>query len=162
MTNTDAHIEQQNSKSENRPLVWAHRGASGYCPENTLAAFQKAVELCADGIELDMQMTSDGELVVCHDETIDRTSNGSGWIKDKTLAELKALNFSYGKKGFSGATIPTMREVFELLDDADIMINIELKTGIVFYPGMAEKLLKLTSECGFSDRVIYSSFNHYT
>ena len=55
-----------------------------------------------------------------------------------------------------------MREVFELLDDADIMINIELKTGIVFYPGMAEKLLKLTSECGFSDRVIYSSFNHYT
>ena len=105
MTNTDAHIEQQNSKSENRPLVWAHRGASGYCPENTLAAFQKAVELCADGIELDVQMTRDGELVVCHDETIDRTSNGSGWIKNKTLAELKALDFSSGKKGFSGVTI---------------------------------------------------------
>ena len=87
MTNTDAHIEQQNSKSENRPLVWAHRGASGYCPENTLPAFQRAIELGADGIELDVQMTRDGELVVCHDETIDRTSNGSGWIKDKTLAE---------------------------------------------------------------------------
>ena len=162
MTNTDANIEQQNSKSENRPLVWAHRGASGYCPENTLPAFQRAIELGADGIELDVQMTRDGELVVCHDETIDRTSNGSGWIKDKTLAELKALDFSSGKKDFLGVTIPTMREVFDLLDDADIMINIELKTGIVFYPGMAEKLLKLTSECGFSDRVIYSSFNHYT
>ena len=162
MNNANTNNDKRITTLKNRPLIWAHRGASGYCPENTIAAFQKAVELCADGIELDVQMTRDGELVVCHDETIDRTSNGSGWIKDKTLAELKALDFSYGKKDFLGVTIPTMREVFDLLDDADIMINIELKTGIVFYPGMAEKLLKLTSECGFSDRVIYSSFNHYT
>ena len=87
-------------------------------------------------------MTRDGELVVCHDETIDRTSNGSGWIKDKTLAELKALDFSYGKKGFSGATIPTMREVFELLDDADIMINIELKDRNCFLPRHGGKASK--------------------
>ena len=162
MTNADTNNGKRITTLKNRPLIWAHRGASGYCPENTLAAFQKAVELCADGIELDVQMTKDGELVVCHDETIDRTSNGSGWIKDKTLAELKALDFSCGQKDFSGATIPTMREVFELLSDTDILINIELKTGIVFYPGMAEKLLELTAECGFKDRVIYSSFNHYT
>ena len=162
MTNDYTSNGKRITTLKNRPLIWAHRGASGYCPENTLAAFQKAVELCADGIELDVQMTRDGELVVCHDETIDRTSNGSGWIKDKTLAELKALDFSSGKKKFSGATIPTMREVFELLSDTDILINIELKTGIVFYPGMAEKLLELTAECGFKDRVIYSSFNHYT
>lgn len=144
------------------PLIWAHRGASGYAPENTLPAFQKAIELGANGIELDVQMTKDGELVVCHDETIDRTSNGSGWIKDMTLAKLKSLDFSCGQKDFAGVTIPTMREVFELLAPTDLIINIELKTGIVFYPGMVEKLLELSSECGFSDRVIYSSFNHYT
>lgn len=157
-----ANTESNNNTIQRRPLVWAHRGASGYAPENTLPAFQKAIEMGANGIELDVQMTKDGELVVCHDETINRTSNGSGWIKDKTLAELKVLDFSCGQKDFAGVTIPTMREVFELLATADMIINIELKTGILFYPGMAEKLLELTSECGFSDRVIYSSFNHYT
>ena len=67
-----------------RTLVWGHRGASGYAPENTMAAFEKAVELGADGIELDVQLTKDGELVVIHDETIDRVSDGSGWVKDFT------------------------------------------------------------------------------
>lgn len=157
-----SNTEKQITTDQQRPFVWAHRGASGYCPENTLPAFQKAFEMGADGIELDVQMTKDGGLVVCHDETIDRTSNGSGRIKDKTLAELKALDFSCGQKAFTGVTIPTMREVFELLAPTDMIINIELKTGIVFYPGMTEKLLELTSECDFSDRVIYSSFNHYT
>ena len=157
-----ANTENNKNTVQRRPLVWAHRGASGYAPENTLPAFQKAFQMGADGIELDVQMTKDGELVVCHDETIGRTSNGSGWIKDKTLAELKALDFSCGQKDFAGVTIPTMREVFELLAPTDMIINIELKTGIVFYLGMAKKLLELTSECGFSDRVIYSSFNHYT
>lgn len=157
-----ANTENNKNTVQRRPLVWAHRGASGYAPENTLPAFQKAFQMGADGIELDVQMTKDGELVVCHDETIGRTSNGSGWIKDKTLAELKALDFSCGQKDFAGVTIPTMREVFELLAPTDMIINIELKTGIVFYLGMTKKLLELTSECGFSDRVIYSSFNHYT
>ena len=157
-----ANTENNKNTVQRRPLVWAHRGASGYAPENTLPAFQKAYQMGADGIELDVQMTKDGELVVCHDETIGRTSNGSGWIKDKTLAELKALDFSCGQKDFAGVTIPTMREVFELLAPTDMIINIELKTGIVFYLGMTKKLLELTSECGFSDRVIYSSFNHYT
>jgi len=106
------------------PLIWAHRGASGYAPENTLLAFKKAIELGANGIELDVQMTKDGELVVCHDETIDRTSNGSGWIKDMTLAELKSLDFSCGQKDFAGVTIPTMREVFELLAPTGFIINI--------------------------------------
>ena len=157
-----ANTENNKNTVQRRPLVWAHRGASGYAPENTLPAFQKAFQMGADGIELDVQMTKDGELVVCHDETIGRTSNGSGWIKDKTLAELKSLDFSCGQKDFAGVTIPTMREVFELLAPTDMIINIELKTGIVFYLGMTKKLLELTSECGFSDRVIYSSFNHYT
>ena len=72
----------------NKPLIWAHRGASAYAPENTLPAFEKAVEMKADGVELDIQLTKDDRIVVIHDETIDRTSNGSGWVKDMTLAVL--------------------------------------------------------------------------
>ena len=73
-----ANTENNKNTVQRRPLVWAHRGASGYAPENTLPAFQKAFQMGSDGIELDVQMTKDGELVVCHDETIGRTSNGSG------------------------------------------------------------------------------------
>ena len=156
------HPSDTDMRSKKEPLVWAHRGASGYCPENTLPAFAKAAELRADGIELDIQLTRDGELVVCHDEKVDRTSSGSGWIKDMTLEELQALDFSCGNEAFAGETIPTMRQVFDLLAPTNLSINIELKTGIVFYPGIEEKILGLTEECGFGDRVIYSSFNHYT
>ena len=74
--------------------IWAHRGASGYAPENTLESFELAIEQKADGIELDVQMTKDGELVVIHDETIDRTGNGTGRVQDHTLKELTALNFN--------------------------------------------------------------------
>lgn len=146
-----------------KPLVWAHRGASGYAPENTLAAFRKTVEMGADGVELDIQMTADGELVVCHDEKIDRTSTGTGLIKDFTLAELKELDFSYKfKDEYPEEKIPTMREVFELLKPTTLTINIELKTGIIFYPNIEERILTLTKEFGMEDRVLYSSFNHYT
>ena len=76
---------------EKQTLVWAHRGASGYAPENTLEAFQKAVEMGADGVELDVQLTKDGELVVIHDETVDRTSDGSGWVKNLHTREFPDL-----------------------------------------------------------------------
>ena len=77
-----------------KPLIWAHRGASGSYPENTIPAFEEAIKMNSDGIELDIQLTKDGEMVVCHDETIDRTSNGSGNIKDYTLEELRQFNFN--------------------------------------------------------------------
>lgn len=143
-----------------RPFVWAHRGASAYCPENTLPAFAKAMEMGADGIELDVQMTKDGELVVCHDEKIDRTSDGKGWLKDFTLAELRNFDFSYGYEAYKGVKVPTLREVFELFADTNMTINIELKTGIMFYNGIEEKTIALTEEYGFMERVIFSSFNH--
>ena len=76
-------------KRKDRSLVWAHRGASGYAPENTLEAFKLAVEMGADGVELDVQLTKDNQIVVIHDEWIDRTSNGKGWVKDMTLEELR-------------------------------------------------------------------------
>jgi len=145
-----------------KPLVWAHRGASGYAPENTLAAFQKAVDLGADGVELDIQLTKDDQIVVIHDETIDRTSDGKGWVKDYTLEELRAFNYNRTKPEYKQADIPTMREVFELLKPTGLFINIEIKTGVVFYEKIEEKILALTKEMGMEDRVCYSSFNHYT
>lgn len=142
--------------------IWAHRGASGYMPENTLPSFQKAIEMGADGVELDIQLTKDGELVVCHDETVDRTSNQKGWLKDYTLSELKEMDFSYQNPELGRVQIPTMKEVFELLKPTKLIINIELKTGIFDYKGIEEKIIQLTKEEGFEDRVIYSSFNHYS
>lgn len=161
-----------------RPIkVLGHRGASGYAPENTIPAFKMALDMGADGVELDVQLTKDGEIVVIHDETIDRTSNGSGNVRDYTLEELRQFDYNYQnltdpktKKKIQGekmypeydkVDIPTMREVFELFKPTGKIINIELKTGIVFYP-IEEKILALTKEMGMEDRVIYSSFNHYS
>lgn len=145
-----------------KPLIWGHRGASGYAPENTLPAFQKAIELGADGVELDIQLTKDRELVVCHDETVDRTSNGAGWIRDLTLAELKKLNFCASYPELGKVEIPTMREVLEVIQPSALTIDIELKTGIVDYQGIEEKILALVHEFGMENRVMYSSFNHYS
>lgn len=146
----------------NKILVWAHRGASGVMPENTLPAFQKAADMHADGVELDIQLTKDGELVVIHDEMVDRTTDGKGWVKDFTLEEIRKLNACYKFKDMGEFRIPTMKEVFELLKPTDLTINIELKTGIIDYDGIEEKIIALTHEEGFEKRVIYSSFNHYS
>ena len=140
--------------------VWAHRGASYDAPENTLAAFQKAIEMGADGIELDVQMTRDGELVVIHDETINRTSNGKGYVKNHTLEELKQYDFSYGFELYKEEKIPTLREVYERLKPTQLTINVELKNGIIRYEGMEEKVLELGKSMRLEERIIYSSFNH--
>ncbi len=147
---------------ERTPLIWAHRGASGCRPENTLPAFEEAANEHADGIELDVQLTRDGELVVCHDERVDRTSSGIGYVKDFTLAELKKLDFCYGNLNYEGTKIPTMKEVFACLQPTGLTINIELKTGEFFYEGIEEKMVILTHAMGWENRVIYSSFNHYS
>lgn len=142
--------------------VWAHRGASGYAPENTLEAFEMAAKMKADGVELDVQLSKDGEIVVIHDETVDRVSGKKGWVKDLTLKELKELNVNQTHPEYERVSIPTLREVYELLKPTGLKINVELKTGVVFYDGIIEKVLKLTKEMGMEDRVWYSSFNHYT
>ncbi|MGN0294472.1 MAG: glycerophosphodiester phosphodiesterase [Lachnospiraceae bacterium] len=142
--------------------VWGHRGASGYAPENTLDAFALALEQGADGIELDVQLTKDGELVVIHDERIDRTGSGSGFVRDYTLAELKKLEFNRTIPGYKSVTLPTLKEVYELFQNNQKKINVEIKTGIFFYPGIEDKVLELTAYMGMEERVIYSSFNHQT
>ncbi|MBR5048433.1 MAG: glycerophosphodiester phosphodiesterase [Erysipelotrichaceae bacterium] len=142
--------------------IFGHRGASGYAPENTLEAFGLAAEMGAEGVELDVQLTRDGEIVVIHDEIIDRTSDHKGRVMDYTLAELKSFNFNNHNPDYPCCQIPTLSEVIDLLNPRGMMINIELKTGIFNYDGIEEKVLKLVDEKGIRDRIIYSSFNHYS
>lgn len=141
-------------------LVWAHRGASAYAPENTLEAFKLAAEMHADGVELDVHICKSGEVVVCHDETIDRTSNGSGRICEMTLEELRGYSFHNGMEQYQGAKIPTLREVYELLAPTGLTVNVELKTDNIWYEGIEEQCVAIAKECGMTEKVIYSSFNH--
>ena len=142
--------------------IWAHRGASFYAPENTLEAFDIAVKQKADGIELDVQLSKDGQPVVIHDETIDRVSDGTGYVRDYNLNELKKFNFGKLFPHFGFCVIPTLEEVYGLLKQTDLTINVELKTGIIFYEGIEEKLVNLAQRMNMEDRIIYSSFNHYS
>lgn len=145
-----------------KTLVWAHRGASASAPENTMAAFQLAAEYKADGIELDVQQTKDGKLVVIHDEMVDRVSGSSGWVKDFTYERLKKLNVNQQFPQYGPQHIPTLEEVYEMIRPTGLTVNVELKTGIIFYPDIEEQVLELTERMGMQERVIYSSFNHYS
>lgn len=140
--------------------IWAHRGASGAAPENTLPAFELAVEQGADGLELDVQLTRDDHVVVIHDETLERTTDGNGWVADHSLEDLKKLDASYGHDGFAGVRIPTLAEVCNLVRDVPIVLNVELKNSQIPYVGLEERVLGIIDECGVRDRVIISSFDH--
>lgn len=140
--------------------IYAHRGASAYAPENTLEAFSLAAQMGADGVELDVHLTKDGEIVVAHDARVDRVSNGTGLIRDMTLAELKKLRFNRTHPEFESATIPTLREVYELLEPTGLRVNVEIKSDHILLGGIEEKCVKLADEAGMTDRVMYSSFDH--
>ncbi|TYS19071.1 glycerophosphodiester phosphodiesterase [Rossellomorea vietnamensis] len=144
-------------------LIFAHRGSAGTHPENTMEAFMEGERAGADGMELDVQLTKDGEVVVIHDETVDRTTNGKGFIKDLTLKEIKKLDASFKfKKLLQKVRIPTLKEVFDWMKTNEMICNIELKNGIIPYPQLEEKVLSLIEEYGYQDRTIISSFNHYS
>src|SRR6476619_6139509 len=133
----------------NHPKIFGHRGSMGTMPENTLLGFRHALDLGVDGIELDVQLTKDGELVVIHDEKIDSTTDGTGYVKDYTLNELRQFSagvaFSnlelFDKDVWALERIPTLEEVFELITPYQIELNIELKTGVFPYEGIEEKVL---------------------
>jgi len=147
---------------QQRTKIFAHRGAAGEAPENTMAAFRLAVVQGADGIELDIQMSRDGELVVIHDETLERTTNGTGLVVQHTAAELRELDASRSMPDYPREKLPFLREVLEFLQPTGLELNIELKNGIVLYEGMEEKAIALVREFGMEGRVIFSSFNHYS
>src|SRR6266545_5505015 len=109
-----------------RPVIFAHRGACAHAPENTMASFELALAHGADAIELDVKLSSDGYVVVHHDDTVDRTTDGTGRIKNLTLAELKKLDAgSFLSEKFKGEKIPTLEEVFEAVGKRTF-INVEL------------------------------------
>lgn len=141
--------------------IWAHRGCSQRYPENTLLAFEKAEELKGlTGIELDIQLTRDKELVVIHDERVDRTTEGFGYVKDYTLSELKRLHI-YADDNLT-QQIPTMEEVFDLLNKRmreGLKINIELKNSVFHYDGMEEKIVEMVHRRGIRENIVYSSFS---
>ncbi|MDP4085581.1 MAG: glycerophosphodiester phosphodiesterase [Bacillota bacterium] len=140
--------------------IFAHRGYSAAFPENTMSAFIEAQKAGADGIELDVQLTKDGEVVVIHDEKVDRTTSGSGFVKEFTYKEIRTLNAN--KKGGKNEPIPSIIEVFEWMKSNDLICNIELKNGVFLYEGMEEKCIQLIHQYGLSNRIIFSSFNHYS
>lgn len=143
--------------------IFAHRGASGYAPENTISAFKKAIDLKADGIELDVHLSKDGKLVVMHDENLKRTTNKTGLISDYTLSELKQFDAgSWFSSEFQGEKIPTLEEVFDLICPTDLIINIEIKSGYRIYPNIEQKVLKCIKDFNMKNRCIISSFDHYS
>ncbi len=146
-----------------KTIIYAHRGASGTAPENTMAAFRKAVEVGSHGIECDAQMSKDGKLVVCHDELLNRTTNGKGFIKDMNYDAIKALDAgSWFDPGFAGERIPLLEELLELVKSSGIYLNIELKTGVVLYEGIEDRVVEMVRSYGLQEKVILSSFNHYS
>lgn len=143
----------------NAPLVIAHRGASVHAPENTIAAFSLAAEIGADAVELDAKLTADGQVVVHHDRTLDRTTTGTGPLKSRTLEELQRLDAgSHFNLSYAGERIPTLSEVFRAVADR-LLINIELSNYASPFDCLPEAVVKLVHEFGLEKRVLLSSFN---
>lgn len=141
--------------------VVAHRGYSGRYPENTMLAFEKAVEAGCDEIELDVQMTKDGVVVVLHDERIDRTTDGSGFVRDYTYEELKKFNAAAGWNGRHGiVAVPSFEEYLGWVKDQPVTTNIEFKTSIYYYEGLEEKTIELLRRYHLEKKVMFSSFNY--
>lgn len=144
-----------------KPLILAHRGANRYAPQNTIPAFEKAVSLGADGVEFDVQMTRDGVLVVCHNFTVDATSDGTGFISEMEFSELRELDFgSWFSPEFAGTRIPTLEEVLDVVKDMKL-INIEIKRpSIPLRKEVVRKTVETIEKYGIEDRVIVSSFDY--
>lgn len=159
-----AASEQEVSVQQQKKMVnIAHRGASGHAPENTMAAFEKAFQMKADYIEVDVQMTKDGELIAIHDTTVDRTTNGFGAVEDYTLEEIQQLDAgSWFSEDFSGENIPTLEEILDAYR-GKIGILIELKSP-ERYPGIEEKVAHALRERNMDHpnnrKIIIQSFNH--
>lgn len=141
--------------------IWAHRGCSQRYPENTLLAFEKAAELEGiTGIELDIQLSKDGHMMIIHDERVDRTTEGIGYVRDYTMAELKRLHIYADDNPTQ--QIPTIEEVLDLLEPQmreGMRLNIELKNSVYPYVGIEQKIIDLIHARGLQKQVVYSSFS---
>ena len=150
-------------ENPHKPLVIAHRGASGSAPENTLVATQKALEMGADMVEIDLHMSKDGEVMVIHDATLKRTTNGTGLVKDHTLEELKKLDAgAWFHEDFAGEPLPTLAEFLTLLDGKAIALLEIKKSPQGIYPGIEQKIVDLVRKHEAEDWCILQSFESKT
>jgi glycerophosphoryl diester phosphodiesterase len=144
--------------------VWviAHRGASGYAPENTMAAFRRAVELGAQFIETDLQITRDARVVAIHDSTLDRTTNGRGPVHVQALEQIRALDAgqwfgSRGSETFAGERIPTLNQIFQFAQEHDVNFYLEIKSGANW--GVEHAVVAAVRELDAIARVVILSFD---
>uniref|UniRef100_A0A7C1FLR6 Glycerophosphodiester phosphodiesterase n=1 Tax=Caldilinea aerophila TaxID=133453 RepID=A0A7C1FLR6_9CHLR len=145
-----------------QPAIFAHRGARCVAPENTLPAFTRALEMGVDGIELDVHRSADGHLVVIHDFTVDKTTNGQGRVEQMTAAELRQLDAGgYFSPQFAGVQIPFLEEVLDLVGDR-CRLNIEIKSMHPYADDASEGVATLIRKRNLYDQVIVSSFNPIT
>ncbi|WP_130859851.1 glycerophosphodiester phosphodiesterase [Gracilibacillus phocaeensis] len=142
-------------------IIYAHRGASKQAPENTMPAFDLAYQQGADGIETDVQLTKDNIPVLIHDEKLQRTTNGKGYIKDKTYQELKQLDAGSWKNPFyQGTTIPTLDDLLKWNQDKHLALNIELKNNVFAYQGIERVVYNKLADYQMLEKSVISSFNH--
>lgn len=141
-----------------KPYVMAHRGNRVHCPENTLVSFQRAIDEGADIIETDLHLSADDIFICIHDATLDRTTNGSGPVAEKTLEELKQLSAAYGRPEFETERIPTLDELLRLIPP-DRALALELKTSRFLEPVVARQLVNQLRQGGIFDRTVLLSFH---
>ncbi len=139
-----------------KTIIFGHRGYPVKFAENSLEGFRYAVNHGAEGVEFDVQLTKDGVPVVMHDEKIDRTTNGHGWVHDYTINQIRQFNLS------NGEAVPKLSELFEILQNKDLWINLEFKTSVVHYPHIEQTVLDLAKQYHFVHPIIYSSFDYVT
>ena len=146
-------------EASRKVIITGHRGAAGLAPENTLAAIRKGISFNVDRIEIDVQQTADGVVVVRHDETLNRTTNGNGLVKDKTYLEIKKLDAgSSFSSAYQGEEIPSLEEVLKTVNGQCDLI-IEIKKGNEFYPNIVENTIALINKYNARDWCIIHSFN---
>jgi glycerophosphoryl diester phosphodiesterase len=126
----------------------------GHCPENTMASFERALELGADWIELDVHLSRDAALIVIHDETLDRTTNGHGLVREHTLAQLRTLDAG------GGQTIPTLDEVLVWARERGAIVDIEIKNAPIYYEGIEQRVVSTLDRLAMTEQVIVISFDH--
>ena len=142
-------------------LLIAHRGASGYAPENTIGAFKKAIEMGAKAIEFDVQVTKDNQVVVIHDFTLERTTTGKGYVMDKTLEEIKSYDAgSWFSNEFKGEKVPTLSEVIDIIPE-DVIMNVEIKKAVFEKRNVEEYVVEVLKEKNRINNSIISAFDHF-
>ena len=149
------------SRISNRKVqIIGHRGGGGLAPENTLSAFEIAVNLGIDAVEFDVQRTIDGHLVIFHDEDLERVANGSGMLRHQSLADLQKLDAgSHFDAKFSGEKIPTLEALFDFMQGNDLILHIELKDPFR-YQGIEEQVAGMIRRYDFVERTQVRSFYH--